>query len=124
MLGSWAYSLAVRMARRNGQVLARMVAQQLRKQARQNPNEPPADRWRRLLGNRRGWHELRPDVYEFHTGERLELRAKANPQELIREIAAIELKPLGSGLSPALRDQLMKESLSAVESGWRQWMKP
>lgn len=116
MIGRWAYSLAAWMARCNGRTLAQTVAQRFQEQARQNPNEPPVDRWRRLLENRRGWRELRPYVYEFHTGERLELKAKTNPQEILQWLAAIELKPLGAGFHPALHDRLMKESLSAVEA--------
>lgn len=120
MLGNPLLGWARWMARRNGEALARSVATQLRRYAGQGPERLSVNHWEELLNNRPGWHRVRQYVYEFRTGQRIELKAKADPLEIIRWMANAELQPLAAGLNASLQDQLLKESITAALERWRQ----
>lgn len=105
-------------ARRNGRALARSVGSQYEAVLRPDSTLPQAQRWQRLLDHRPGWRQVRPFVYVFRTGERVELKAQANALELLDWVAFVELQPLSRGFGPALQTRLLKESVQAARAHW------
>lgn len=107
------------MARRNGRTLARSVAAQLNRCVAKNPEQPMVDHWQEVLERRLGWRKVRQYLYEFRTGERLELKAKPDPTELVHWLATAELRPLTAGLPTSFREELLKESVTAALARWK-----
>ncbi len=100
-------------------MLARSLAAQLRGRVRVDPTRPAVDHWQEVLDQRWGWRKVRQYTYEFRTGERLELKAKPDPDELVRWLATAELRPLTAGLHPSLQEELLKESVAAALDHWK-----
>ena len=117
-MGNFLLGLARWMARRNGRRLARSVSAQLRSFVRRNPTRPAVDHWQHVMEDRRGWHRVRQYLYEFQTGERLELKPKPDKMEILRGLGHAELKPLTAGFHPALQAELLKESVAAALTAW------
>lgn len=118
MSDGWMLRIALWTARRNGRALAQAVGAQYQAALRQASPIPEAQRWQRLLDHRPGWRQVRPFVYVFRTGERVELKAQANALELLDWLASVELQPLSRGFGPALQARLLKESVQAARAHW------
>ena len=108
------------MSRRNGESLAWAVAAGIRSQAEAIPGRSAAEYWEQVLEKRPGWRRLRQDLFEFRTGERLELDSKAGPSGWIAQMARIELKSLGQGLSSEVQQVLLEEGVASAQSWWNQ----
>lgn len=115
--------LALWTARRNGRALACAVGAQFQKQMQQSPELPSIQHWQGVLQERRGWSRVREFVYAFRDEERIQLKAKADPLEVLDWLATVELKPLSQGLHPKLREQTLQESVRAARAWWNLHMK-
>ncbi|GEM_PF-5661184 len=118
MTDGWRLRIALWTARRNGRALAQAMGARYQATLRQGSNIPEAQRWQQLLDHRPGWRQVRPFVYVFRTGERMELKAQANALELLDWLASVELQPLSRGFGPALQARLLKESVQAAHAHW------
>lgn len=117
-MGNFLLGLARWMARRNGRLLSRSVLAQVRHCAQKDLAGPRVNHWQAVLDRRRGWQRVRQYVYQFQTGERLELKARTDEAEILRGLAEAELKPLTAGFHPSLQTQLLKDSVAAALAAW------
>ena len=128
------FRIARWMSRRNGRSIAQAVAAAHREAGERLPLEEAAPRpsgqrlpsegrlqfWREVLESRTGWRRVNPNLFEFRTGDRLTLSKEFSSTELIAQMTAIEIKPLGEGLPPEARKVLCTDAVGAATAWWQQ----
>ena len=107
------------MSRRNGESSARAMAARIEEFQRQSPNQPQVQYWQQALEVRPGWRRVKTGIYEFRTGERLELKEGTSSQEILSRMTAIEVRPLGEGLPPDVQKALIADAVEAAVAWWK-----
>lgn len=107
------------MSRRNGESLAKALAARMEELQDETPGRPETEYGRKALESRAGWRSVGGNRMEFRTGERVELKPELSWKEILAQITAIEVKPLGEGLSPEVQKELVEEAVVAATSWWQ-----
>jgi len=114
---SWLFKGALWMSRRNGQALAQAMLERLNGMRKQEPQKPDAECWGELVEARPGWQRVREGLYQFRTGERLELKGSST-SDWIEQMAAIEVKPLSQGMPASVQKEFVEEAVNAAVGWW------
>lgn len=107
------------MSRRNGESLAKALAAKMEELQDETPGRSEMEYGRKALESRTGWRSVGGNRMEFRTGERVELKPELPWKEILAQITAIEVKPLGEGLSPEVQKELVEEAVTAATSWWQ-----
>lgn len=111
------------MSRRNGKSLAKVLAAEIEEIKNLSPGRSEGEYLRQALEGRPGWRHAGGNRMEFRTGERLEVRAGVPWKELLTQITAIEVKPLGEGLPSEAQRMLIEDAVAAALSWWEKNMR-
>lgn len=78
------------------------------------------ERWVEALQSRPGWSRVRGYLFQFKTGERLELDSAVPAEELIARMTRIEVKPLSEGFPPDFHRLLVEDAVEAARNWWKE----
>ena len=106
------------MSRRNGRAVARAVASRRGAFAARSTGQYSPVAWQNVMKDRANWKQIGAGHFQYKTGERIVLATCHSWKDLIARITVAEVKMLGEGLAPEVRNQLVVEAVVAAAQWW------
>ena len=99
--------------------MARSIATHIKRITDRAPGRTPVEYWQKVLENRPNWQRIQPGMFQYKTGDRIEVAVCRSSGDLVARITVAEVKPLGEGLPPEVRNQLVIEAVVAAMQQWK-----